>query len=174
MVIKMIKDISLIVILICTTMIGFTYGIEFRNRVKELRDIENMVNYIKNELRFSHDTITIILRKSVNVSSQNIKTFINNLCDYIDEDKVNSLEEAFYLVKNKGKTSLKEEDYKVLEDMFKTLGGWDVEGQISMIDLALRNIFSQIEKAEDLRIKNEKIYRSLGISIGAIIDILLF
>lgn len=174
MVIKMVKSIALIIILLATTTIGFLYGNDFRNRVKELKDIENMVSFIKNELRFSHDTITIILRKSVKSSSLNIKSFINKLCDYLDEDKVSSIEESFYLVKDELKTCLKEEDYKVLEDMFKTLGGWNIESQISMIDMTLRNIYLQIQKAEDLRIKNEKVFRSLGMSIGAIIDILLF
>lgn len=169
----MFKNIALIVILFSTTTIGFLYGNDFRCRVKELKDLENMLSFIKNELRFSHDTITIILRKSVNRSCNNVKSFINTLCDYIDMDKVNSIEEGFYLVKDKCKTCLKEEDYKVLEDMFKTLGGWNIEGQMSMIDMALRNIYEQIQKAEDLRMKNEKIFRSLGISAGAIIDILL-
>lgn len=169
----MIKNFALITILISTTLIGFLYGNDFRARVKELRDLENMISFVKNELRFSHDAITIILRKAVNLSSSNIKNFIYKLCDYLDEDKVNSIEEAFDLVKKQCATSLKEDDYKIMEDMFKTLGGWNIEGQVSMMDMTLRNIYLQIQKAEDLRIKNEKVFRSLGISVGAIIDILL-
>ena len=48
----------------------------------------------------------------------------------------------------------------------KTLGKTDKEGQISEIELVSQFLNKQILVAEEIRNKNEKMYKTLGVTIG--------
>jgi len=54
------------------------------------------------------------------------------------------------------------------------LGSSDVEGQIKNIRLTINQLKLQEQKAEELRAKNEAMYRNLGILGGLAIIIILF
>ena len=52
-------------------------------------------------------------------------------------------------------------------------GQTDVEGQVSQIEVTKSFIDMQIDKAEEERKKNEKLYKTLGIIVGLAIVIVL-
>lgn len=70
-------------------------------------------------------------------------------------------------------TSFTKEDIEVLKGLSKMLGSMDLEGQINNIDLISESLNSQIEEATNEKNKNEKMYRTLGVSIGLTIAIIL-
>lgn len=55
----------------------------------------------------------------------------------------------------------------------KLLGKTDVEGQVSEILLTQKLIEKQIEKAEYEKLKNSKLYKSMGVICGLGICIIL-
>ena len=65
------------------------------------------------------------------------------------------------------------EDKNILKGMSKLLGKTNVEGQISEINLTKKFLDRQIEIAEQEKNKNEKLYKTLGMTIGLAIVILL-
>ena len=54
------------------------------------------------------------------------------------------------------------------------LGQTDVEGQISEIEVTENFLNMQIEKAEEDKKKNQKLYKTLGVTIGLVFVIILF
>ena len=64
-----------------------------------------------------------------------------------------------------------EESYKILEDFFKTLGSSGISGQEKIFSLALENIDINYKEAKKKEKENIKLYRTLGISIGAMLAI---
>ena len=78
--------------------------------------------------------------------------------------------EKVYL-ENKEKLSLNSDDYKILEDFFKTLGSSGISGQEKIFSLALENIDINYKEAKKKEKENIKLYRTLGISIGAMLAI---
>jgi stage III sporulation protein AB len=91
----------------------------------------------------------------------------------LDEGTSNSVYESFekaYL-ENKEKLSLNSDDYKILEDFFKTLGSSGISGQEKIFSLALENIDINYKEAKKKEKENIKLYRTLGISIGAMLAI---
>ena len=72
---------------------------------------------------------------------------------------------------NKEKLSLNSDDYKILEDFFKTLGSSGISGQEKIFSLALENIDINYKEAKKKEKENIKLYRTLGISIGAMLAI---
>ena len=65
------------------------------------------------------------------------------------------------------------EDIKIIKSFGKLLGKTDINGQINEIELTLKLIEKQIENAEKEREKNSKLYKTLGITCGIGICIIL-
>ena len=61
-----------------------------------------------------------------------------------------------------------------LKKLGKLLGQTDVEGQVSEIEVTENFLNMQIDKAEEDKKKNQKMYKTLGITIGLIFVIILF
>ena len=77
----------------------------------------------------------------------------------------------FFYEKNKDNISLNKDDYKIINDFFKTLGNSGVTGQERIFSLALDNIDINYKEAKKLEKENIKLYRTLGLSIGAMLAI---
>ena len=60
---------------------------------------------------------------------------------------------------------------KIINDFFKTLGNSGVTGQERIFSLALDNIDINYKEAKKLEKENIKLYRTLGLSIGAMLAI---
>ena len=69
--------------------------------------------------------------------------------------------------------SLNQEDKDVLKELGKVLGQTDADSQVSEIEVTENFLDMQIEKAEESRKKNQKIYKTLGILIGLFFVIVL-
>ena len=63
-------------------------------------------------------------------------------------------------------TNLKKEDMEVLKGLSNLLGKVDIEGQVTEIELVDNFLNTQIEKAEEESKKSEKMYKTLGITVG--------
>ncbi len=68
---------------------------------------------------------------------------------------------------------INEEDKNILKGLSKLLGKTNLEGQVREIELTQSFLKKQIEDAEQERQKNEKLYKTLGMTIGLAIVILL-
>ena len=71
------------------------------------------------------------------------------------------------------KNGFNNEDIKIIKSFWKLLGKTDINGQINEIELTLKLIEKQIENAEKEREKNSKLYKTLGITCGIGICIIL-
>ena len=70
--------------------------------------------------------------------------------------------------------SINQHDKDILKKMGKLLGQTDVEGQISEIEVTEKFLNMQIEDAEEEKKKNQKMYKTLGITVGLVFVIILF
>lgn len=70
--------------------------------------------------------------------------------------------------------SINQEDKDILKKLGKLLGQTDVEGQVSEIEVTEKFLDMQIDKAEEEKKKNQKMYKTLGITMGLVFVIILF
>lgn len=153
---------------------GFIYAARFKDRTKELKELEICISQLQNEMMYSYTLMPEIL---INISKKTIhpinKVF-KEIANILYENEVNSVYEAFYIAfKNNDEIlSLNKEDIKIILDLSKALGQSDLEGQKKMIDLSLYNLKNQCKKAEEKMIKSVKMYRYLGFTIGATLVII--
>lgn len=164
----------LILILSGSTSIGFLISKRYKERVKELNAISRLINILQNKIKFTHMPLGEILEEISDIKtnprisdlfykvSQKLKT--KSTQDSWDESIE---EEKFYL-------NLKNEDINLIKSLGNTLGKTDTEGQMSGIHQFNTLLQIQIKEAEQERLKNEKMYKSLGTIVGLAIVILLF
>ena len=68
---------------------------------------------------------------------------------------------------------LQKEDLSVIEDFLKSLGECGVYGQEKIFNLCIENLKINMDEAFEECKKNTKLYRYLGVCVGAMISILL-
>ena len=84
-----------------------------------------------------------------------------------------SAKEAWNKSLEEAKTDLTKEDIETLKNLGKILGETDVEGQINQIELTETLLKNQIKEALEEKVKNSKMYRTLGVTVGLAISIIL-
>ncbi len=150
-----------LIIYICTYL-GMYKAKTYEQREKELKKIKNSLAFFKSKIEFTYEPIEEVfcsISKSVYLHKDNIfKDTINKL----NETDLNTswnmaVENAIYFNK---------EDKEVLKMFGKLLGKTDKKGQISEIEITNSFIEKQIEKAENEKNKNAKLYKSLGVICG--------
>lgn len=164
-----IKYICLILIFITSSKIGFIKSKGFKKRVEELNKIEISFNLFKTKIEYTNDVIEDIFKQISSIIYNDRTNIFLNTIDKKDNKKLFeswsiSLEENLYL---------KEDDKELLKIFGKNLGKLDKKGQVFQLDEVISLIKKQIQNAEEEVKKNEKMYKSLGTIIGAVIVIIL-
>lgn len=164
-----VKYICLIFIFLTSSQIGLIKSQNFKKRVEELNKIESSFNLFKTKIEYTNDVIEDIFSQiSLIIYSNRTNIFFNTINKKenkkLFESWSSSLEENLYL---------KEDDKELLKIFGKNLGKLDKKGQVFQLDEIISLIKKQIQKAEEDVKKNEKMYKSLGSIIGAIIVIIL-
>ena len=164
----------LILILSGSTSIGFLLSKRYTDRVKELNTISSLINILQNKIKFTHMPLTEILEELSNI---NTNSKISDLFYKISQKiKTKTTKEAWdeSIEEEKIYLNLKNEDINLIKSLGSALGKTGIEGQMSEINQFNTMLQTQIQKAEQERTKNEKMYKSLGTIVGLAIVILLF
>lgn len=165
-----IKGFSLIAIFGLAVYWGNSKANQYVSRVKELVSIKSALNIFENKIKFTQSPLEEIFKNiAENCSERNIK----NIFQVLAIKPNTNIHKSWENIINNAETNLNREDKKILIDMGKILGTTDVDGQVSNIRITSSFIDRQIEKAEQEKEKNVKMFRTLGIVSGLAIIIIL-
>ena len=166
-----IKYILLIAIFGLSTGIGILISKSYENRVIELKEFKNILNIMKTKIKFTYEPLAEIFKQISKDNQTNVEKIFGQIANQI----------TYYPTKDVWKNciqdadiSIKQEDKDILKRLGKLLGQTDVEGQISEIEVTQSFLDTQIEKAEEEKKKNQKMYKTLGIVTGLVFVIILF
>ncbi|MNP67474.1 stage III sporulation protein SpoAB [compost metagenome] len=67
---------------------------------------------------------------------------------------------------------LTEYDKNIISSTLKNLGRSDVDGQINIINNAVNILDNQIKEANEVKLKNSKVYRTVGLITGIMIVVI--
>lgn len=157
-----------LILLICTS-IGMLKAKTYQQRVAELKKIKNSLEMLKSKIEFTYEPIKDIfgeISQMVYVNEENI--FQETLQNMEQYDVTKSWNIA--VAKN---INLNEEDKSNIKMFGKLLGKTDKAGQINEINVTSGLLDGLIEKAEQEKNKNYKLYKTLGGVVGIGICILL-
>lgn len=171
----MLKILGSIIIIAGTTVIGFTYSNIFLQRVKQLRDMQFALNMMETEIAYTATPLIEVLFSVGEKSSSIIKKIFIGIAEALVSKKKNSVYEAFIDTYDQLKSDiyLDKEEIGVISAFMQSLGGSDVEGQKKNINITIKKLEVFEKRAEEIRTKNEKLYRYLGLSFGVLIVIIL-
>ena len=166
-----IKYILLIAIFGLSTAIGLAISKTYENRVIELKEFKNILNIMKTKIKFTYEPLAEIFKQISNNNETNVEKIFGQMANQISYYQTREVWENCI---QDADISINQEDKDILKKLGKLLGQTDVEGQVSEIEVIENFLNMQIEKAEEEKKKNQKMYKTLGVTIGLIFVIVLF
>jgi stage III sporulation protein AB len=169
------KLIFAICIFIVSTYIGFAYGETFRKRQEQLKEILKALTILENDIVYGTTPLPEALGNLSHKVCKPLSNFIESIINRLTKGDVESVYEAaleeFELLENE--FYLENDDKKIMSDFFKSLGESGVYGQEKIFYLAIEGIKINLSDAGESAKKNTKLYRYLGICLGAMIIIFI-
>lgn len=164
------KIIILATIFCTSSTLGIMFSKKYSNRVKTLKEINSALNIFLTKIKYTYEPIPDIFKEI----SQNTEKNISNLF-YTSSIKMKNTEagKAWQESIEEINLEINKEDKNILKGLSKLLGKTNLEGQVSEIELTQSFLKKQIENAQQEKQKNEKLYKTLGMTIGLAIVILL-
>lgn len=166
-----IKYILLIGIFGLSTAIGLAIAKTYENRVIELKEFKNILNMMKTKIKFTYEPLAEIFKQISNRNETSVEKIFGQMANQINYYQTREVWENCI---QDADISINQEDKDILKKLGKLLGQTDVDGQVSEIEVTENFLNMQIDKAEEEKKKNQKMYKTLGITIGLIFVIILF
>lgn len=165
-----VKFIFLIFIFLISSFIGMNISKKYSDRVKELKLFYQALNIFEEKIKFTYEPVPDVFLDISNSFSSPIKEIFYNASEKM---QTMSATEAWEEAIEQSKNNLTKEDRDSIKSLAKMLGKTDIDGQVSEIRLTKQFIKTKIEEAQIEKSKNEKLYKTLGITFGLTIVIIL-
>ena len=171
----MFKIICLILIFCCFCYSGYILGERFRKRHENLKEILKNILLLQNEIVYNMTPLPEALFSIGEKSREPFNDLFKEVASLLSKGEGESVYYEFNqaYIKNKDKFYLNKEDERVISDFLKSLGELGVYGQEKMFNLVISNLNINIKDSEIIANKNIKLYRYLGICVGAMVIIFL-
>lgn len=170
-----IKFLGAVVLIGATSFIGFSLAADCSKRPRALRELQALLQMLENEISYLSNLLLEAFNRIYEGSNSDTAILFREAAINLETNGVTA-DAAWEMAieENYSKLSLNKEDKTILLTFGKMLGNSDLEGQINNIKLISSQLKLQELKAEEMRKKNEKMYRSLGVLSGLAITIILF
>ena len=165
-----VKFILLAVILGISAFIGINISKKYSTRVKELKEMQRALHIFEEKIKFTYEPIPEVFEE---ISEKCTESIGNIFSEASQNMKFEFAGVAWENALDNSKTKFTKEDIDTLKGLSKMLGKTDLEGQVSEIRLTEKFLDTKIKEAELERNKSEKLYRTLGLTAGLTIVIIL-
>ena len=169
----MFKYAGAILVIISCSLKGFEEADKLTTRLKNLKEIKNILLFVEREMQFSKTPLPKILENASEKSEKAlIKEILSNTAKKINSEF--SPAEAWQeeIKKNQSRLFLSKKEALEMAGIFQSLGESDSETQKKVIKNALEIIDDAILKCENVCRTNVKMYRSMGVLLGMFIALL--
>lgn len=167
---QMIKYITLILILFSSSYIGILISKKYSNREKDLKEMKNALNMFLTKIKLTYSPIPEIFEEISTKTKNNIGQIFKIASENMEYVPAGiAWEESL----NSSNTNMNKEDIEILRGLSNLLGKVDLEGQVNEVELVYTFLDTQIERAEKEKSKNEKMYKTLGITLGLAMVVIL-
>lgn len=171
----MLKILGAMLIIMSTSAMGYLYSFGYRERVRQLRELQFSLNSLSSEILYASNPLWIAFSNVSKVCTSPFKELFLKISENLKNRSTETLVEAFNLAYNEYKEEfyLEKEDIELLNTFIQGLSSNDTEGHKKNFNIAIKKLESIEKDAEDKRQKNEKLYNYLGVLSGLLIVILL-
>lgn len=168
------KLILSIIIIASAGIIGYVLAYRYVQRNQQLKNLHIAFQLLETEIMYSSSSLPMALKRVGLKSNSPIGSFFTETYKILDSRLGYGIEEAWSRTVEDtiSETSLNHEDKEVLLDFGFNLGSTDKEHQIKNFQFIYLQLKKRQDDAENLRMKNEKMFKNLGILIGIAIVII--
>lgn len=138
-------------------------------RVVELKKIKNALEVLKSKIEFTYEPIKDIFCEISKIVYSNEENIFQETLKLL---KKNELSQSWNIAVEES-INLNQEDKSTIKMFGKLLGKTDKAGQINEINVTSKLIDGLIEKAEQEKNKNYKLFKTLGSVVGIGLCIIL-
>lgn len=164
------KYLLLILVILVSSYIGILWGQQYVMRVKELKEMKMAFSIFLSKIQFTYESIPQVFGEIAKSIKGNVgEVFFHASQNMKEQEAGKAWEKAL----EDSKTNLLPEDLEVLKGLSPLLGKVDLEGQTREITLVDTFLNTQLEKAEEISKKNNKLYKNLGVTVGIAIAIIM-
>jgi len=170
------KIIGCAAVLLSSTFTGYMLSRQCSKRPQDLRDLQSMLYMLENEIGCLVNVLPDAFEKISRCrKNSSVSVIFGQTSEFLREKGSCTASQAWdrAVTENIAGTALNEEDKEILLSFGKMLGNSGLEGQIKNIRLTIKQLEVQEKKAEAVRLKNERMYRSLGV-LGGLAIVLVF
>lgn len=170
-----IKILGGLLVIISTSLIGFSYGNQYSNRLKNLVFMEQCIKMLETEIVYGAVPLPDALLNVYKKGNKKVSFIFKEIRDHILENKVEEVYYSFYNVRHilKKDLNFKQQDIEIILSLGRVLGSSNRKDQEKNFQLILNQIILLEKEAKLERDKNEKMFKSLGVLIGLAIVIIL-
>ena len=158
-----------------TTLAGFRKAEELKERVEKLEMLKRMMVMMQGEFRFRHATLSEVLENVSGKMSQPFGNIFGRIAKQLEERN----HEGFQKIWEDGTLALLQcggiqtSEQRIFELLGNGLGYLDLETQIDTLQLAVLQMEEKIEEAKEQRDREGKLYRTMGMTLGALFVLLV-
>jgi stage III sporulation protein AB len=169
------KLLGSLIVIFSTTFIGYVYSRVYAERVKQLRDMQYALNMLESEIIYTSTPLIEALSSVGEKSGSIVKKLLINMSDILRNKKCENISDAFFEAAKSVKNDLyfEDEEIELISSFIQSIGSSDLESQKKNFNITVQKLESFEKKADEKRIKNEKLYRYLGLCTGVLIVIIL-
>lgn len=170
----LLRIIGSLIIIISSSLIGFSYGSKYSKRLNNLMYLSNCIQLLETEVMFAATPIPEALENVYKKGNKKISYIFNNIKENLRKSL--STNESFKSIYDKLKNELhfEEEDIEIFMTLGRVLGRSDRKDQQKHFKTVLAQLERQQLDAKEKKLKNEKMYKSLGVLGGILITLILY
>lgn len=160
-----------IIIIAITTHLGMLKSKKLHDREYVLREMITFLIGLQNEIMYclsllpnAYESVRMGLKTDLKYAIGNISIDMLNKDEYtVERSIVENISEI---------DGLADYDKNVIISTLKNLGKSNVEGQINIIQNSIATLENQVKEATEIKIKNSRMYRTIGMLSGLIIVVI--
>ncbi len=170
------KLLGSMLIVTSSTFIGNSIAQKYIKRAKEIRIFQVGLQMLETEVAFSLNNLPDALNKIGASIPEDVGRVFKYTSDLLSKRTGISAQEAWSSSISNFDThlNLDRDDKEILIAFGNSLGSSDKENQIKNIHLTCTKLSIQEKKAEELKLKNVKLYKNLGVLAGVLLVLILF
>lgn len=169
------RILSMLIVLFCAAFAGYMKSKTFAIRPQQLRELQMLLELMLNDLTYMSTLLSDLLISTGSRTNSQVGMFFIKAGETLKFNNGIRASKAWEkaVVENIGYTCLDEEDKIILINFGLNIGNSDIEGQARNIKAVLQQLKMQEHKAEEIRRKNEPLYKKIGVLAGLAAVIIL-
>lgn len=171
----MLKMAGLLLIIMSSSALGFTYSRQLSQRVRQLKSLQHIALLLKAEIDYGNASLPEAMETIAAKEQPPFNYFLESMAQKLNSHTQQPLAQLYEeeVQKQLAPTSLKEKDLFEFSQLGKGLGYLDKGQQLRTLELYLKEVGREIQEAMDELPQKQKLFRSLGVMGGLFLAILI-